>query len=388
MDSLMKARGYDVIVVGAGPGGTTTARQCALRGLETLLVERKEFPRYKACAGGVTQWALSALDFELPEDMTEREWHGARFYFRGSFAEAYKPFRVGILVSRSIFDHFLLQKAREAGAKVLLSTEARDFRVEPDRVEVDTNRGSFQGQCVVLAEGALGGLARRVRGPFGQKGAAMAMVTEVECPQDEIERRTEGKIHVHFDVAYRGYGWIFPHKGYYSIGVGGRRGRIGNPSHLLMDFLTKQGFNSRQKFRGHFVPAGGIRRTVADRRVLLVGDAAGFVDAFAGEGIGYAILSGKLAAVTIHEALSQSDVSRLDLRSFQTRCEADFGKRLRYAYHLNTILHELPGIFLRIVGSHDEVIDTLLNVAAWRMTYREFIVWLLARTPRYLLFGD
>jgi flavin-dependent dehydrogenase len=108
------------------------------------------------------------------------------------------------------------------------------------------------------------------------------------------------------------------------------------------------------------------------------------VDAFAGEGIVYAILSGKLAAETIFEALNKGS---FDLTPFQDKCEAHFGARLRQANYLARILHGLPGVFLKILTSHEEVIDTLLNVAMWEMSYRDFIVWLLARTPRYLLRG-
>lgn len=385
MDLVMKAGGYDAIVIGAGPSGTTAARQCALKGLTTLLIEKKEFPRDKPCAGGVAHRALSTLDFEVPQNIIEQEFFGFRIYFRRSFAGAHKPFRVGILVSRRVFDNLLLQKAKEAGAEVLLATEARDFRVGPDRVEVATNRGSFRGECIVIAEGAMGRLARRVRGPWGRKGASITVATEIESPQDEIDRRTQGQIQFHFDVAHRGYGWIFPHRGYYSVGIGGTRGRIGNPIDLLKDFLTRQGFDTGQKLRSHFLPVGGIRRKVADHRVILVGDAAGFVDAFAGEGITYAILSGKLAAETIYDALNQPSVSRIDLATFQERCDAHFGARLRQAYYMSRILHSLPGVFLKILATHEEAIDKLLNVALWEMSYREFLVWLLARTPRYLL---
>jgi geranylgeranyl reductase family protein len=385
MDSVMSGKLHDVIVIGAGPSGTTAARQCALNGLDTLLIEKKEFPRYKPCAGAVTQWALSTLDFEIPQDIVERDLFGGRFFFKENSAEAHKPFRIGILTSRPTFDDFLLSKAKEAGAKTLLGTEAKDYHVSTDHVEVLTDKGSIRGQCLVIAEGAIGGLARRIRDPFGPREAGMTVVTEIESSEEEIERRTQGKILVYFDVAHRGYGWIFPHDTFYSVGVGGLRGRIGNSIGLMRDFLTKHGFDGRQKFRSHFLPIGGIRRTVADHRIILVGDAAGFVDAFVGEGIGYAILSGKLAAETIEEALGHGSNARVDLTPFQQRCDERFGARLRYAFYLHKVLHSLPGLFLRILASRDEVIDNLLNVSVWKMTYREFLIWFLSQTPRYLL---
>jgi geranylgeranyl reductase family protein len=384
MDSIMGARCYDVIVVGAGPSGTTAARQCALKGLKALLIEKKEFPRYKPCAGGVSQWGLSHLDFDVPEEIIEQECFGTRIFFKGRFAEASKPSRVGILVSRKTFDAFLLHKAEEAGTEVFLSTEARDFRTASHRVEVLTDRDSFQAQCLVIAEGALGRMARRIRGPYGQDGAAMSMVTEIASGQDEIDKRTGGQLQLHFDVIHGGYGWIFPHRGYYSVGVGGTRGRTGKPRELLRGFMTRQGFQGEQKLHGHLLPVGGIRRKVVDHRVVLVGDAAGFVDAFSGEGIGYAILSGKLAAETIWDALSRGAPSLIDLVAFQERCDRRFGARLRDAKYLARILHSLPAVFLRTVATYPEVVGRLLDLAEWKISYRQFLIGFLARMPFYL----
>jgi len=387
MDFVMKGKLYDAIVIGAGPAGTTAARQCALKGLDTILIEKKEFPRYKPCAGGVSQWALSNLDCEVPEEIIERELFGGRLFFKGSSVEARKPHRVGIIVSRRAFDDFLLQRARQAGAKVCLPTEARDFRTKPDSVEIATNKGLFRGQCIVIAEGAMGGLARTIRGPYGQNGRAVAVVTEVESSEDEIVQRTQGQIQIYFDVAHRGYGWIFPHKGYYSIGIGGISGRATNPVDVLKAFLRRHGFGRSQRLRGHFLPVGGIRRKVVGHRTILVGDAAGFVDSFTGEGIGYAILSGRLAAETISEALDQGSPSRIDLSAFQEKCDSHFGARLRQAYQMTRVLHSLPGVFLRTLATHHDVADKLLDVGLWKISYRQFLIWLLVRTPRYLLQG-
>ena len=381
----MTKRRCDVIVIGAGPAGTTAARHCALKGLDTLVIEKKVFPRDKPCGGAVSEWALSVLSLDLPPQIVEHECSGARIFFKNHWTEASKPFRIGILVSRRAFDAFLLQKARDSGAQVLLATRARDFQTQADEVEVLTDNGSFSAQCLVIAEGAMGRMAQKIRGPYGKQETALTMVTEVESSQDEIEKRTAGRIQIHFDVAYRGYGWIFPHRGYYSVGLGGIRGRVTQPTDLLRQFLVRQGFHGKQKLRGCFLPVGGVPRRVARDRVILVGDAAGFVDTFTGEGIGYAILSGKLAAETIHDTLSQRQVSRIDLTPFQDRCHRYFGARLRYANYASRILHGLPDVFLRAFSTYPEVPDRLLELAAWKASYRDFLFWFLARTPRYLL---
>jgi geranylgeranyl reductase family protein len=380
----MTKRRWDVIVVGAGPAGTTAARHCALKGLDTLVIEKEVFPRDKPCGGAVSEWALSVLGLDLPPQIVEQECSGARIFFRNHSAQASKPFRIGILVSRATFDAFLLQKARDSGATVLPATRANDFQTQADDVEVLTDDGPFSAQCLIIAEGAMGRMAQKIRGPYGKQGTALTMVTEVESSQDEIEKRTGGRIQIHFDVAYRGYGWIFPHRGYYSVGFGGIRGGVTKPADLLRNFLVRQGFYGKQKLRGCFLPVGGVPRPVARDRVVLVGDAAGFVDAFTGEGIGYAILSGKLAAETIHDTLSQRHVPGIDLSLFQDRCHRHFGARLRYANYTSRILHGLPDIFLRAFSTYPEVPDRLLELATWRASYRAFLFWFLARTPRYL----
>jgi len=381
----MTKKRYDVIVIGAGPAGTTAARHCALKGLDTLLIEKKEFPRYKPCAGGVSRWAVSALGFDLPAELVEYECFGGRIFFRGCSTEVSKPSPIGFLVSRSRFDAFLLQKATESGARTLVATRASDFEAKTSHVDVVTDKGSFSGQCLIIAEGATGRMARRIRGPQGKHETALAMVTEITSPQDKIDRRTGGRIQLYFDVAHRGYGWIFPHRGYYSVGLGGIRSSVSKPTDLSKHFLTRHGFTGKQKLRGYLLPIGGIRRRVVGERVILVGDAAGFVDAFTGEGIGYAVLSAKLAAKTIHEALGQRDPSRIDLTPFQDRCDNCFGDRLRYANLAARIFHALPDVFLKEFAVHPEVLDKFLDIATWKGSYQSFLFWFLSRTPRHLL---
>ena len=381
----MAKKRYDVIVIGAGPAGATAARHCALHGLDTLLIEKKEFPRYKPCAGGVSRWAVSALGFDLPAELVEYECFGGRVFFRGSFTEISKPSPIGFLVSRNRFDAFLLQKATESGAEALLATRANDFEVRASHVDVVTDKGCYSAQCVVLAEGATGRMARKIRGPHARHETALTMVTEITSPQEEIDRRTAGRIQLYFDVAHRGYGWIFPHRGYYSVGLGGIRSRVSKPTDLSREFLARHGFTGKQKLRGYLLPIGGIRRRVVGDRIILVGDAAGFVDAFTGEGIGYAILSGKLAAETIHETLGHRNPSRIDLTPFQDRCDTCFGDRLRYTNLAARIFHTLPDVFLKAFAVHPEVLDRFIDTAAWKDSYKGFLFWFLSRTPRFLL---
>ncbi len=109
---------YDVIVVGAGPGGSTAARECAERGLSTLLLDKASFPRDKPCGGGVNIRAARLLPFDLAP-VVEREIYGIRFSLRLSGAytrRADAP--LTYLTQRSRLDHYLVERAVAAGAKL------------------------------------------------------------------------------------------------------------------------------------------------------------------------------------------------------------------------------------------------------------------------------
>ena len=104
---------YDLIIVGGGPSGASAGRRAGKLGLNTLLLEKEEFPRYKPCGGGLSNHAISYLDFELPQDVIEWEVTGAKVFFKNQLIEAHKDYRLSVMVSRYIFDNLLLEKAKE-----------------------------------------------------------------------------------------------------------------------------------------------------------------------------------------------------------------------------------------------------------------------------------
>src|SRR3990172_813303 len=108
---------FDVIIAGAGPAGSTCARECAREGLKTLLLDKDSFPRSKPCGGAVSRRALSLLDFTLPDHIIEKECYGARVHYDGRSIEAHSNDRIAVLVSRERFDTFLADKAVESSAR-------------------------------------------------------------------------------------------------------------------------------------------------------------------------------------------------------------------------------------------------------------------------------
>jgi flavin-dependent dehydrogenase len=100
--------------------------------------------------------------------------------------------------------------------------------------------------------------------------------------------------------------------------------------------------------RGHLIPLGGIKRKLSSRRVLLVGDAAGFVDPFHGEGIAYAVLSGRLAAESLCRVLRNGWEHARAFRWYERQCEQQIRKNLRVALWMARLLDRYPKLFVRI----------------------------------------
>jgi flavin-dependent dehydrogenase len=127
-----------------------------------------------------------------------------------------------------------------------------------------------------------------------------------------------------------------------------------------------------------------VRRTLGSSRILLVGDAAGFLDSFTGEGISYAIRSGQIAAEAVTEALSTGRVRGLP-RQYETICEEEFGTNLRYSLLLARIMHRFPRVFFKLLAGNQEVIDSFARVATAQWTYKRYLRWLVLRLPKYVL---
>ena len=193
-------------------------------------------------------------------------------------------------MSRSRFDQCLLQKAEDAGAG-RVTQKVLDYRGRMNYVDVRTRTDAYRSRFLVIASGYQDPLKERIAGRETRDRYGICMVTEIEEDDCRIDQRLHDTIDVHFGVARMGYGWIFPHQGYYSVGIGGLADRLIHPRTVMQEFLKANGFVGHYRLHGHLIPLGGVSRRIASSRVLLAGDSAGFVDGFTGEGIYYAIRS-------------------------------------------------------------------------------------------------
>lgn len=376
---------YDLIIVGGGPSGSAAARVAGKKGLRTLLIEKAVFPRYKPCGGALSEHAVSFLDFELPEEIIEREIFGARICFRDKVIERSKDYRLSVIVSRSKLDNFLLEKARETGIEIRTGEKVIDITEKEDSITVRTAKTTYKSRYLILATGSQGTLKELVRKKDSKKEYGICLVTEIPENNEIIDSYIRNAVELRFGVAGMGYGWIFPHDRYYSVGTGGLASLLEDPRSTMKQYLQDNNFDDNCKLNGHVIPCGGYKRKIVNNRIMLVGDAAGFVDAFTGEGLAYAIRSGQLAAEVLAETLASGE-GPARLKGYESKCYSEFGEHLRYSLHFASIMHRFPEKAFSIFTEEASVVDRFLEVVAFKMNYKQYMKWLMLNfKPWWLL---
>ncbi|HEY3361367.1 MAG TPA: geranylgeranyl reductase family protein, partial [Methanosarcina sp.] len=342
----------------------------------TLLIEKENFPRYKPCGGALSSYGLSCLDFKVPESVIERNISKVRVHFRDRFVEGTKETNLALLISRKVFDNLLLEKARETGIEIHTGEKVLDCVEKEDCVGVITTDNTYLGKFVLISEGSGGTLKYRVRRRAKRKEYALGLVSEIPDEDEVIRNRFPGIIDIHFGISQGGYGWIFPHAGYYSAGIAGTAQSLEHPKKILIDFLQENGLLGNFPVHSHIIPTGGMKRKIISSRLLLSGDAAGFVDAFTGEGISYAIRSGQLAAEAVADLVMYSQ--RLSsLKAYESSCRQEFGNYLASSLKLEKIIHRFPETSFKLAVSNNEILDKYLDEAVTNRNYKDYIRWLL-----------
>ncbi len=174
---------YDVIVVGAGPGGSTTARQLARAGLKTLLLEKEKIPRYKPCGGGITRKVQRLLDFDFSRTIEDT-------ITRLSVADRTERIRVesnvGWCVMRDKFDALLAEHAARAGAEVRDGAPVKSIAFDDTGLSVTTRNETLRARIVVGADGVNGIVRRAAKFPVHRR-MAVAIEAEMEAPTAALE---------------------------------------------------------------------------------------------------------------------------------------------------------------------------------------------------------
>jgi geranylgeranyl reductase family protein len=374
---------FDVVVVGAGPSGAACALWLARAGWSVALVEKKSFPRVKTCGDGLTPRSvhqLAAMGLEEEVAAHGHRYRGLRgFGFGASVEMAWPEHPVfpnyGYTITRFSLDGLVAQEAARLGAVLVTGVEAVSL-LEPVAaspgslagaagvVVVDHAsgaRGEVRGRYLVVADGQNSRLGREL-GTQRNRAWPMGMALRGYYTS---ERHDEPWIDSHLDIrdprgqVVPGYGWVFPlGDGRVNVGVG-----------LLSTDGAWRGVNTT-KLQEYFVaqvgeawglneatcegpPTGGrlpMGLSVGPRvgpNTLVVGDAAGMVNPFNGEGIAYGYETGRLGAAVLGEALAGGDAAALAL--YEERLEAAYGEYFKVARTFVRVISE-PRVLAACVG--------------------------------------
>jgi menaquinone-9 beta-reductase len=334
----------DVIVVGAGPSGATTAYYLAQAGLDVLLLEKARFPREKVCGDGLTPRAVKSLVAMGVDVGPGSGWlrnkglrvigYGMRLQMPWPELDSYPGY--GLVRPRASLDETLARRAQAAGAKLLegvsvtapvlddagritgVTAVASDEDQDHYPERSGDSRRTFRSRVVVAADGNSSrlsvamGLRKRDDRPLG-----VAVRTYYRSPRHDDDYLESWLDLWDGDRLLPGYGWIFGMgDGTSNVGLGllNTSAAFGNTDYraLLKRWLGSMpeewGFteeNRAEPVRGAALPMGFNRTPVYHRGLLLAGDAGGMVNPFNGEGIAYAMESGEILARTITQALAR-----------------------------------------------------------------------------------
>ena len=397
----METRDADVIVVGAGPGGSAAAFHLARHGLRVELLEKSEFPREKVCGDGLTPRAVTQL-VKMGVDTDADGWmrnKGLRVIGGGIRMELPWPDlsshpNYGLTRTRMDFDQILAESAVAAGATLRTSTNVSgpivdgagrvigvNANVGPDKEPIE-----YRAPLVVAADGVSArfalamGVGKREDRPIGV-AVRRYYHSPVKHDDDFLESWLELRSKEGGDTLLPGYGWIFGMgDGRVNVGLGvlNSSSAFGKTNYrsMLTDWLSttppEWGMNDEANadgpIMGAALPMGFNRVPHYQRGVLLVGDSGGMVNPFNGEGIAYAMESGEMAAEVIVQALARpaGPMRERALAQYPAALKARFGGYYR-----------LGGWFVKLIGN-PQVMRVATKHGMPHPTLMRFVLKLLA----------
>ena len=319
---------YDVVVVGAGPAGSICALECAKKGLNVLVVDkRQEIGSPVRCAEGLSKHWFDEIGIEIDPQYCRWRITGGRVYSpSGKFVDVRKDAE-GYILERKIFEKKLAEKAINSGAHYMIKSLVYDLIIEDGfvkGVKIDNGFGKFEVYCdvVVAADGVDSKIARMYGINTTADLSEVDSGFQYEMSGLNIDSPDLIHIFVGNEIAPRGYVWIFPKdETTANVGIGIK----GDDPKTAKEYLDRFIENHPEIFKdaypieinGGVVPVGKPIEKPYGNGIVIIGDAARMVNPIHGGGIGLAMESGKIAAQILAKAKEKGDFSENTLKEFK-----------------------------------------------------------------------
>ncbi len=374
---------YDVIVAGAGPAGSVLSHQLASAGARVLLLEKARLPRYKTCGGGLTIKGVEQLPFDVSAAIETVATGGTLSYRGKEMARADLPKPAAWLVMRDRFDQLLAEQAVEAGAELMEGMAVSDAEQDESGVTVTAGRERFRTRLLAAADG-VNSVAARAAGLLPDRQVGTAIEQEVAVP-DAAMQAQGAYATFDFGAIPAGYGWIFPKRDHFSVGV--FQAAPGKALHLrehLAQFIAGQPLLKDFKVlhsQGHRIPLGGQPAPLHNGRILALGDAANLADPWLGEGIYYAIRSARIAAPHVLAAL---DDGSLDLSGYTHMVAKEILPEFQHARYIAAVLYRFPAVASALLARVPALQQAVFNAVRGDMSIRGLNYWMVRHAPQIL----
>lgn len=388
----MKKNKYEIVIVGAGPAGSTAARYAAENGADVLLIDkRQELGVPVQCGEALSEEVLDELDIEPDPRWAVNKIDKAKLVApSGKFITMSQKTasKIGYILDRKIFDKQLAILAVRKGADLATGTYVDGLVKEEEKINgvlyrSREEKGEISADIVIAADGVMSRVARWAG--FDTYLPPEQIESGVQFKMVDIDLESNSQMEFHFGskIAPGGYAWVFPKaEDMANVGLGVQPSRAEKkPIKYLKDFVS----NKPELNKGHLmeinvggVPVSGpIKKTYGDK-ILIVGDAARQVNALTGGGIDWSMRAGKFAGEVAARAVSEGDTSEDNLKEYEELWKERMGEDLERYYMGKEVLLDLSDKEL------DELADALQDVDFDEISLMDMLTAIMEKSPELM----